>query len=191
MNETCLLAAAFSLLLSLSSAGCASAVQAGTNTALDGVDLVQMSDLMAASIMADPDVQAAMEKGGPLKVVVQTVQNEMTAEVLPPGQAEAFTARVRSLLSQQARNRFTWVMNRDAFYRLRGKELDVDLGPAPEAVSPEYALEAKFNSLINDSKSGRSSYYLCVYQLTNLQTRAVLWTDKYEVKKRAARGFLD
>jgi hypothetical protein len=32
---------------------------------------------------------------------------------------------------------------------------------------------------------------MCTYQLTNLEDRTVLWTDKYEVKKQAVRGFLD
>ena len=83
-------------------------------------------------------------------------------------------------------------MNRDTFYSLRGQELEgVDLGPAPEAVNPQYALTAIFSSITNESSKARSSYYLCVYELTNLQDRTVLWTDKYEVKKRAVKGFLD
>lgn len=182
-----LLPAALCLLLF----GCASAVQTGHSTALSGVDLVEMTDQMAASILADPQVQAAIEEEGSLKVVVEPVENEMTAEVLPRGQAEAFTARVRALLSDHARDRFTWVMNRDAFYRLRKRELDVDLGPAPEAVNPDYALYARFSSMTNETAKARSSYYLCVYRLMDLRTRDVLWTDKYEVRKTAVRGFLD
>src|SRR3954471_21101675 len=184
----CLLPAAFSL----SQCGCANAVQAGTNTALGGMDLVQMTDQMAQSIAGDPDVRAAIRAGGALRVVCQPVENEMTSEVLPRGQAEAFVARVRTLLSKQAGGDFVWIMNRDAFYRLRGRELEgVDLGPSPDAVQPQYALTARFNSLTKESAKGRSSYYLCTYQLTNLQDRTVLWTDKYEVKKQAVRGFLD
>ena len=188
---SCLLPTAYCLLLPLLP-GCASAVQAGTSTALGGVDLVQMTDQMAASIVADPEIQAAIAKDGALRIVVQPVENEMTAEILPRGQAEAFTARVRSLLSKQAGDRFTWVMNRDSYYRLRDRSLEgVDLGPSPDAVDPQYALVARFSSLTKESQQGRSSYYLCVYQLTNLEDRTVLWTDKYEVKKQAVRGFLD
>jgi hypothetical protein len=171
--------------------GCASAVQAGHNTALDGVDLVRMTDDMAMKIVADPEVQAAIQHSGKLKVVVQPVENRMTAEVLPKGPAEAFTARVRALLSNHAPDRFTWVMNRDTFYDLRGRELDVDLGPSPDAIDPEYALTAIFGSLTNETSRGRSSYYLCTYELTNLRDRTVLWTDKYEVRKNVVKGFLD
>src|SRR6476659_3185803 len=128
--------------------GCSSAVQCGTNTALNGDDLVKMTDDMAMKIIADPDVQAAIAKDGPLKVVVQPVENQMRAEVLPRGPAEAFTARLRTLLARHAPDTFTWVMNRDAFYHLRQRELDsVDLGPLPERVQPQYALTATFSSL--------------------------------------------
>ena len=172
--------------------GCTSAVQSGMNTALSGMDLVQMTDDMAMQIVGDPDVQAAIAKEGSLKVVILPVENRMRAEVLPPGQAEAFVARVRTLLARHAKDRFTWVMNRDTFYRLRGREMEgVDLGPAPEAVSPDYALSAVFTSLADENAKLRSSYYLCRYELTDLRDRTVLWTGPYEVKKIAAKGFLD
>src|SRR5437867_12610768 len=103
--------------------GCTTAVQSGTNTALSGVDLVQMTDDMAMQIVGDPQVQAAIAKEGSLKIVVLPVENRMRAEVLPPGQAEAFIARVRTLLARHAEDKFTWVMNRDTFYHLRGREL--------------------------------------------------------------------
>jgi hypothetical protein len=171
--------------------GCASAVAAGHNTALDSVDLVKMTDDMAARIVADPEVQAVLERG-PMKVVVQPVENRMEAEILPRGPAEAFTARVRTLLAKHAPQQFVWVMNRDAYYRLRDRELeDVDLGPTPEAVNPEYALTATFSSLTSEDPRRRSAYYLCVYELTDLSRRSMLWTGSYEVKKLAVKGFLD
>lgn len=171
--------------------GCASATQVGHNTLLDSVDLVQMTDQMARSIVVDPKVEQAIRDHGKLKVVVEPVENRLTAEVLPRGQAEAFTARIRALLSKHAPDKFTWVLNKDEFYDLRGKELDVALGPAPEAVDPEYALTAIFSSLSDESSKGRTDFYLCRYELSNLQSRNVLWSDSYKVKKQAVKGFLD
>src|SRR5688500_5554284 len=175
----------------LLAAGCTGAVQAGRNTALDSVDLVKMTGDMAAKIVGDPEVQRAIADEGSLKVVVQPVENRMVGEVLPRGPAEAFTARVRSLLAKAAPGNFTWIMNRDAFYRLRNQELDVDLGPSPDAIDPRYALQARFSSLTDEDVKRRSSYYLCVYELLNLETRNVLWAGSYEVKKVAVQGFLD
>jgi hypothetical protein len=172
-------------------AGCTSAVESGHNTALDAVDLQQMTDDMAAKIVADPNVQAAIAKEGQLAVVVQPVENRMVAEVLPRGPAQAFTARVRVLLSKHAPDRFLWVMNRDAFYELRNRELDIDLGPPPERVQPRYALTSIFSSLTKEDPKRRSAYYLCEYQLTDLAGGNLLWTGSYEVKKIAVRQFLD
>jgi PBP1b-binding outer membrane lipoprotein LpoB len=172
------------------SGGCASAVSAGSNTALDGIDLVRMTDQMAASISGNAAVQRIVAEKGPMTIVVEPVVNLMTAAVLPKGQADAFTARVRSLLSKHAPEKFIWVMNRDAFYSLRNQELNVDLGPEPERVQPEYALTAKFQSLVHETKDRRSDYYLCVYELTNLKSGDVIWSDKYEVKKTAVGGML-
>lgn len=172
--------------------GCASAVQAGTSTALDGMDLIEMTNAMAAQIGSDPEVRRAIADHGPLEVVVLPVENRMTAEVLPRGAAEAFTGRVRTLLSWQMPDDFIWVMNRDTYYRLRGMELEgVELGPSPEATNPRYALHATFTNLIREDRRGRSAYYLCVYQLTDLSGRNILWTGRYELKRVAVRGFLD
>jgi hypothetical protein len=173
--------------------GCANdtAVAHGRNTALDGRDLVQMTDDMAMKIVASPAVREAIAKEGKLRVVVEPVENNMTAEVLPRGPATAFTGRLRTLLAQHARDQFTWIMNRDGWHYLRNRELDIDPGPAPESVQPRYALTAKFSTLTNEDSRRRSIYYLCVYELTDLSHREILWTDKYEVKKIAVKGFLD
>jgi hypothetical protein len=180
------------VVFALFAVGCSNAVQSGHNTALDSVDLVKMTDDMAAKIIADPQVEDAISANGKLRVVVEPVENDMTAEILPRGPADAFTARVRTLLANHAPDKFTWIMNRDAFYHLRDRELEgVDLGPTPGAVDPQYALTAKFSSLTDENSHGRSSYYLCVYELTDLAHRDVLWTGSYEVKKRAVREFLD
>src|SRR5947209_6673481 len=146
MRTVCFACAAVWVLLAT---GCAkdTAVAHGHNTALDSTNLVQMTDDMATKIVASPSVRAAIAKEGKLRVVVEPVENNMTGEVLPSGPAHAFTARLRTLLSQHARDRFTWVMNRDAWHYLRRRELEIDPGPPPESIQPRYALTAKFSSL--------------------------------------------
>jgi hypothetical protein len=189
MSWRWLLLGAMSLVVS----GCSvsSAVSHGHNTALDSMDLVTMTERMARSIGAEERVAEAYAKNGPLSIVVQPVENHLTAEILPAGQAEAFTARVRFLLSRYEPAKYTWVMNRDSYYRLRQRELDVDLGPEPGRVQPEYALVARFSSLTDESSSRRTAAYLCRYQLTSIRDGSVLWTDQYEVKKTAVKGMFD
>src|SRR5438477_10731091 len=126
---------------SLLFSGCSSAVKSGTNTALSGVDLVQMTDDMAMKIDGDPQVQRAISERGPLRVVVLPVENRMRSEVLPGGAANAFVGRVRTLLSKHSPGQFVWIMNRDTYHALRQRELEgVELGPPPGEVQPEYAL---------------------------------------------------
>lgn len=173
--------------------GCASATAHGVNPTLSGDDLIQMTDRMAQSIAGDERVQTAIARGdGKISIVVQPVQNYLRGEVIPRGPAEAFTGRVRTLLSTHDPDHFIWVMNRDAFYHLRDRELEgIDPGPSPDAINPQYALTAKFSSLAHVSAKGRTDYYLCVYELTNLHDRTLLWTGSYEVKKQAVKGMLD
>ena len=171
--------------------GCENA-RRGTSTALDATDLVQATDSMAMKLAGDPAVAAALSQERPMVIVCQPVENEMTAEVLPAGPSHAFVARVRTLLSKHGSRDFVWVMNRDSYYALRGKELDgMVLGPAPEATNPTHALTATFQTLTNATSERRSVYYLCRYQLLDLRTRQVIWTDAYETKKSLVRGFLD
>ena len=184
--------------VTLAAGGCTadSIVSVGQRSTLDSVDLTTMTDDMAMKIAGDVDVIDEFNTHGPLRVVVQPVTNRLTGEVLPRGQAEVFTARVRQLLSKHARERFTWIMNRESFYRLRSRELEtIDLGPAPdvspEAMSPKFELKATFSSILNEDEKKRSSYYLCVYELTNLESRSVLWSGRYEVKKVAVKGEFD
>lgn len=179
------------VMLAATASGCASAVSAGTNTALDGDDLVRMTDRMSMSIVASPGVREAVAKEGRLRVVIQPVENYMTGEILPAGPKRAFVARVRELLAAHARGEFQWVMNKSDYYAVRATELERDLGPNPDSLRPDYALTARFDSLTNEDSKVRSSGYLCTYQLTDLRTRETLWTDKYEVKKTAVKGFLD
>jgi hypothetical protein len=172
--------------------GCASAVSHGQSTALSGLDLVQMTDDMAMKLASSPDVQRAIEKDGPLKVVVMPAENRMRAEVLPSGQAEAFTGRVRTLLSHQNPGKFIWIMNRDTFYKLRDRELEgIEPGPAPDSINPDYALSAVFSSLANENSKMRSSFYVCRFELTDLRNRTLLWSASYDVKKIAVKGMFD
>lgn len=171
--------------------GCGSAVSEGRSASLAGDDLQKVTDDIAMQLAASPAVRGEIAKQrGPLKVVVQPVINEMTGEVLPRGQAIAFTGRVRDLLFKAGNRDFVWIINRDEFHALRAKETG-DLGPSPDAINPQYALQARFKTVTKDDRDHRSVYYLCVYELTDLNSRLVLWNGAYEMKKSVVKGFLD
>ena len=170
---------------------CTSAVESGHNTLLDSKDLNAMTSEMSASILASSKVQAIIAANGPLKVVCEPVENDMTGVILPEGQAQAYTAEIRNLLSQQAPNKFIWIMNRDEFYALRAREVDAPLGPSPDAINPQYALLGRFQTLSQEDEKHRTDFYLCSYRLTSLDHRTIIWQSDYRVKKTAINGFLD
>jgi hypothetical protein len=185
---------AFLVLLLLLLTGCGTATSHGKGTALDHIDLINMTDDMAAKIAASPDVQAAIAANGPMKIVVMPVENQMTGEILPRGPAMTFVSRIRALLARKnSEDRFIWIANKDAYRAMQARELEpgTDLGPDPSTTNPEYSLNAIFSSLTKENADRRSSYYLCEYQLTSLKDRTILWTDKYELKKIAVKGYLD
>ncbi|MEL7239807.1 MAG: hypothetical protein AAGK78_13190 [Planctomycetota bacterium] len=173
-------------------AGCGTAVSSGTAIALSGYDLESMAEQMVQSITADPNVQEALNEPGPMRVVMLPVRNRLTGEVLPRGQQQAFVAQLRIELAKSRPDDFMWIVNRDDYYRLRDNELEtIDLGPNPDAINPEYALQATFRSLTDDTKRRRTAFYSCLFELTNLEDRTTLWTDAYTVKKSGSKGFLD
>lgn len=182
----------FPAMLLLAICGCHSAIKHAKTTALSGADLVSITDDMANKIAVSDAVNAAIAREGALTVVVQPVVNHLRAEVIPSGEALAFTGRVRALLSEKSHEKFVWVMNKQAFYDLQARQLDnIPPGPDPQRLQPRYALTATFSGLSEESRKSRNVYYLCQFELTNLQDGQVLWTDKYELSKKVVKGFLD
>ena len=179
------------LLLPLLIVGCASAVQAGSSAVLGSKDLVSMSDRLALDLASDANVREA-EAGGVLRVVVEPVQNRLRGEVIPTGQRELFTARLRDRLEDATPGRFVWVNNKAVFERLVASELDdVRPGPVPGRVQPTHTLKGVFRSLADETKDRRVAYYLCSFDLVDLADGRVIWTGQYEVKKAIARDYLD
>jgi PBP1b-binding outer membrane lipoprotein LpoB len=174
-------------------AGCSSedALKHGQSTALDSVDMTSMTDQMARSLTGDSKIREIAANEGKLTVVMTPAVNELTGEILPAGQAELFTARVRALLSQHAKETFIFCIERDMYYRLRQREIGIDLGPVPDRVQPKFAFTATFKSLTDETRHKRTSYYLCVYELTRLDNGLVVWSDRYEVKKQIFKDMFD
>lgn len=162
-------------------------------TFLTADDLVQMTDRMASSIASDPEV-AAIARTKPLIIVMKPMIND-TNEIIRGTEKEMYVHRVRALLAskQVLRNQFTFVLNRDAYNILQAKEglSESELGPVEGRIVPEYALKAHFYADTKASSKQRSDYYLCTYQLTNINTGAILWEDTYETKKSIKREMLD
>ncbi len=170
MRNPLLGAASLALFLPLALAGCNSnAVQENQTTFLTADDLQRMTDQMAHEIVANDYLRM---QPAPLKIVIKPVINE-TSEIIPGNRAQLFVARLQGLLAQEPtlRDRFVWIMNKHDYEILRNSEISTPLGPDETAITPEYALYAKFVSKTDVSINTRSDLYLCQYYLTRIAGR--------------------
>lgn len=164
------------------------------NTSLTSVDLVTMTDQMAASITADPTV-AQIAK--PMIIVVKPVQN-LTNEIIRPQEKELYVHRVQALLATkpQLRGQYVFVLNRDDYMALQQQEgmTPEELGTPEERVKPEYSLTATFYASTSVSAKQRGDTYLCDFELQKIDkegTGVIVWEDKYETSKHIKKSLLD
>ncbi len=177
-------------------AGCQSSAinRNAHSTFLTSDDLVKMTDQMAQSIIADPQI-AQRAAAGPLRIVIKPVINQ-TDEIITQNRKELFVWRLQGLLAGNAslRDRFIWCLNRDDYEKLKNEEIPEEkLGPTEERIQPEYALYAKFITDTRATNQGRSDTYLCEYDLTRIDGPAgeILWSGFYETHKKIKKEFLD
>lgn len=167
------------------------------NSFLTSDDLTEMTDKMASSIAASPQV-ARVTQQKPMVIVMKPIIND-TNEIIVGSEKELYVARVRALLAskQSLRDQFTFVLNRNDYEKLlRSEGLSADT-PVEAATAgqnryvPEYALTGRFYAQTNASSKQRSDNYLCTYQLTNLANGLILWENTYETKKHIKKDMLD
>lgn len=168
-----------------------SATSHGQSTFFDGTDLEKMTEQMAASLAADPEVAAAVKEQGRLKVVIMPVENYLQGEILPRGTAEEFVAQVRILLGKNAPASFQFITNRRDYNYIKREREDLDAGPSPDLLTADYTLTARFSSLADENRKSKSAFYVCRYELVSLRDRSTLWEASYNLRKKAARNSLD
>ena len=176
--------------LALAAAGCTEnkGTVKGETTGLTADDFVQMTELMARSILRCDEVQKSPYK---LVAVIDRIENE-TQSVIRRG---LVLARLRVLLNEYAMDRLQFVVKKAQYEQMvqERRETDPELAPfeeTPDArLKPDYALKGVFAShtRLNVRGKARSDYWLCTFQLVKLETGDVVWEDDYEVK-RIGRG---
>lgn len=152
---------------------------------LQSKDVVAASDQLAMDLMALPEINQSPTQ---LAIVFTTVEN-LTSD--PRINYDIFLERLRVNVARLGRGRVAVIDNRDRVANIQSRELDtVPAGPnfgqggpgqgggGPGGIQPEYALYGKLSELPNRS----TSYFLATFQLTNLRTRQMVWTNQYEVK---------
>jgi Peptidoglycan-synthase activator LpoB len=144
---------------------------------LQSRDLREMTDKMAPDLLACPEISQNQFRA---TVVVKGVQNK--TEDMPGRNMDIYAVRLADLLNQgPAKAQLAFVEEKANLERLQNEELGGVPGTAAAGdtrVKPQYALYGTFYSQDN----GKTTYYLCDFQLTSLLTGVKVWNGHYEVR---------
>ena len=191
-SECCKLGAGAAIAGSLLLSGCSqpgySAYRPGISSfqpgdqGLQSRDLVDMTNRLAADLLKIPEIAQNPNK----VIIVMTGIDNKTSQ--PWQNDQIYLARMRALLNQYARNRIAFVIQPQQLQQLQQQELgstgggfgQSSRGQAPRntRLIPQYALKGVFYNLPNSA----TTYYLCTFQLVNLQTGEVTWEGHYETR---------
>ena len=154
---------------------------------LQSKDVLQASDSLAMDLLSLDELNDSREQW---TVVFDRVEDMTTGNQFR-SDFGIFLQRLQTNLARQGRGRIAVIENRDRFYDVRSRELEGERGDdfgqggrgprrAPAANDPQFALYAKAMDL-----PGRGTvYYNLQFNLVDLQSRVVVWTDDYEVRVR-------
>ena len=153
-------------------------------TGIESQDLVTVTDKMARSILAIPQISRAQAK--PF-IVIDPVVNDTRF----PINKDLFTDRIRIALNKQAIDRVTFLA-RDRMKALeRERELkragQVTASSDPNVVEfrgADYFLTGKLGGLTTRTSQGTGDYVQYSFQLINARTSEIVWEDSYEIKKQ-------
>lgn len=160
--------------------------------------LVEFSDQVAQQLAEDLAALPEFNNGYRSTVVFGDIDNK--TGIVPTTDFQAFRTRVRQKLLQSTvvRNRIRWVESLGKVEDLRNKELggnqrgDVlqegqpTTGTTPLNAQYTYFLDGEMYRV--DRGNGGVNLYMLSFNLTNAQTREVVWTNSpYEVKQTPGR----
>lgn len=157
-------------------------------TFLRSVDLVEMTDRMAGSILGDAVIGARTADDDPWVISLYRIVNH-TNQVIPEREKWLYVARLRAQLQQSdigATRRIIWIIPPER-WPMVAEELGLPDEPAGLRMQPTHLLTATFNALTTTSAGGRADTYVCSYELVDLASGRIVWEDAWEVK-RATSG---
>ena len=140
-------------------------------------DLVTTTDLMAMDLLALPALNDSRQQW----TIVSTYMDNDTTH-----RRESYDIFVNSLktrLTRAGRGRVQLIEQRDRFHDLQAKELEPTgdprtAPPGPAGIQPQFALYGRVEELPNRA----TSTFRFEFNLTDLRSRAVVWTNDYLVK---------
>src|SRR2546427_4224580 len=153
-------------------------------TGVESQDLVQVTDKMARSVLAIPQIASAAT---PPVIVLDPVDNQTRF----PINKDIFLTRIRTQLNSKTRGKVTFLA-RDRITALEHERKMKQEGAVTSSSDPrvqefkgaDYFLTGTLQGLSTRTKAGTSDYILYAFQLIDARTSAIIWEDSSEIKKQ-------
>jgi PBP1b-binding outer membrane lipoprotein LpoB len=153
-------------------------------TGVESQDIVSVTDKMARSILATPQIQNAQ---GTPRIVLLPVENNTRFAV----NKDLMLTRMRARLNSQTRGKVLFLA-RDRMAALEKEQQlkqagQVTSGSDPNVVEfqgADYFLTGKLDGSSTRNSRGVSDYVLYTFQLIDARTSGILWEDMSEIKKQ-------
>lgn len=153
-------------------------------TGIESQDLVSVTDKMARSIIAIPQIARAQT---PPRIVIDPVKNETRF----PINKDLFTDRIRIQLNSKATGRMTFLA-RDRMQALEKERALKQSGQVTASSDPnvvefrgaDFFLTGKLSGLTTRTSAGTGDYILYSFQLIDARTSEIVWEDAAEIKKQ-------
>jgi hypothetical protein len=140
---------------------------------LQSKDVTSASDQMARDLLADPVVRASPTQ---LTIVRDTFEDRTINRDWQTNY-DIFLNRLSGNLGRDGKGRVTLILNRSTLANLRSQERDEAPGTMSR-IQPDYLLRG----VVMDMPNRRTNYYLLEFQLVDLRSGVIAWTNRYEVK---------
>lgn len=153
-------------------------------TGIESQDLVAVTDKMARSILAIPEIVRAAAAP---RIVLDPVTNETRF----PLNKDIFLTRLRTQLNGKALGKVRF-LDREMMATLEREQRLKQQGLVTASADPnvvefrgaDYFLTGKLQSITTKTSQGTSDYVLYSFRLTDARTSEIVWEDSAEIKKQ-------
>jgi len=153
-------------------------------TGIESQDLVAVTDKMARSVLALPQIANAQN---PPVVLLDPVHNQTRF----PINKDIFLTRIRTELNTKTRGKVMFLA-RDRLAALEKERQMKRQGAVTASADPntqefkgaDFFLTGTLQGLSTRTAAGTSDYILYAFQLIDARTTAIVWEDKAEIKKQ-------
>jgi PBP1b-binding outer membrane lipoprotein LpoB len=153
-------------------------------TGIESQDMVAVTDRMARSILAIPQIARAQV---PPSIVLDPVVNNTRF----PINKDIFLTRIRTQLNSKSMGQVSFLdremmktLERERELKRSGQVTASSDPRASEFGGADYFLTGKLDGMTTRTSAGTSDYVLYSFRLTDARTSRIVWEDSAEIKKQ-------